>query len=221
MLPIWVVGVLLLGLWETVALFWFILDPYWTRIHMTEARKQERKTGKENSRRGGVVTRAWRVLAPAVSLLLPVLFVVDALLFPLGLLYAPALTYFPPFAVAWQLAGVAIALVGLAIMLTVGHTLAREIFSKAEPERELITHGLHAYVRHPFYLHFLLVPLGLLLLTLNGLFLLLVLFYNTLFGPKSPLTMMREEEAQLLERYGRAYETYMERTGRFLPKLRR
>lgn len=219
MLPIRAVAALLLALWGTVLVFWLVLDRYWTHKHMTEARRREREAAKAKPRPG--LDRVWGAVAVAVVLVLPALFIVDALVLPLGLLYAPSLSLFPPFASAWQLAGVAVALAGLGIMLTVGRTLAREIYAKAEAERSLITTGLHARIRHPFYLHFVLVPLGLLLLTLNALFLLLVLFYTTLFGPKSLLTVMREEEAYLLERYGEAYEAVMKRTGRFLPRLRR
>ncbi len=221
MLPIRIAGALLAGLWGTAVLMWLVLDPYWTRRHMTEARRREKEAAKAQPHARPPVDRAWSAIAIVVLLALPTLYIVDALLLPLGLLYAPSLSFIPPFASAWQIGGVAVTLVGLWIMLTVGRTLARKVFAKAEAERSLITSGLHARIRHPFYLHFILVPLGLLLLTLNVLSLLLVLFYTTLFGPKSLLTVMKEEEAYLREKYGEEYEVYMGRTGRLFPRLRR
>lgn len=188
---------------------------------MTEARRREKEAEKARPRPRRLVNRVWSAVAFTVLLVLPILFVVDTLVFPIGLLYAPSLSLFLPFASAWQVAGVVIVLAGLWIMLTVGRILARDVYGKAEAERSLMTSGLYARVRHPFYLHFTLVPLGLLLVTLNYLSLLLLLFYNTVDGPISPLTVMKEEEEYLRERYGKEYEEYMQRTGRFLPKFRR
>lgn len=221
MLPLRIVAVLLLAFWGTVVGMWLVLGPYWERTFMTEARRREKEAAKAQQRPGPRAHRAWRAVAVGVLLVLPPLLIVDALVLPLGLLYAPSLTLPLPFASAWQVAGVVLALAGLGIMLSVGRVLARDVYGRAEEERFLITSGLHARVRHPFYLHFVLVPVGLLLLTLNVLLFFVVLFYNTLDGPRSPLAIMKEEEATLLERYGEAYAAYMERTGRFLPRLRR
>ncbi|MCJ2532193.1 MAG: DUF1295 domain-containing protein [Candidatus Thermoplasmatota archaeon] len=219
MLPIQIVAYLLLALWGTVVLMWLGLDRYWERKYMTEARRREKEAEKAQPRSGSLVNRAWSAVAITVILVLPILFIVDALIFPIGLLYAPSLSFFPPFASAWQVAGIVIALAGLWIMLTVGRTLARDVYGRAEAERSLITSGLYAHIRHPFYLTFTLIPLGLLLMTLNYLSLLLLFFYNTVDGPISPLTVMREEEEYLLERYGKEYEDHKQRTGRFLPRF--
>lgn len=221
MIPIRMTVYLLLALWVPVVLMWLILSPYWKWKYMTDDRRREMEEGNEESWAKDPVNRVWHTIAIAVLLVLPLLFTVDALAFPLGLLYAPMLSLFPPFASAWQVAGAAIALLGVLIMLTVGHTLAREVFARTKEERVLMTSGLYTCIRHPFYLHFFLVPLGLLLLTLNSLSLFLVLFYTTFFGPQSLFRKARIEEAYLRERYGEEYAEWEERTGRFLPRFRR
>lgn len=83
-----------------------------------------------------------------------------------------------------------------------------------------MTTGLHRYVQHPFYIHFLLLPVGLFLLTLNYLSLLVLVSYTTLWGPKSVIGWAREEEADLRRRYGADHQAYAARTGRFVPRLR-
>jgi protein-S-isoprenylcysteine O-methyltransferase Ste14 len=76
-------------------------------------------------------------------------------------------------------------------------------------------------VRHPFYLHFILLPVGLFLLTLNYLALVVVILFSELWEPKLLTTEIREEEAGLRNLFGADYEEYAERTGRLFPRLRR
>ena len=40
-------------------------------------------------------------------------------------------------------------------------------------------------------------------------------------GTTAVLERTRQEEANLLERFGTAYDEYMQRTGRFLPRISR
>jgi len=116
---------------------------------------------------------------------------------------------------------VACAAAGLVILFWVGRILAVNVYRKATEERELLQSGIYAYIRHPFYLHFLLLPTGLLLLTLNPFMLVVLLAYLTLDGPVLPSTWMRDEERELAGRHGPTYDAYHERTGRWLPRLRR
>jgi protein-S-isoprenylcysteine O-methyltransferase Ste14 len=78
----------------------------------------------------------------------------------------------------------------------------------------LVIHGPYRWVRHPFYDSAALLALALSLITANWLFLVtgVVLFWL--------LTIRtRTEEENLVARFGDSYRAYMERTGRFLPRI--
>jgi len=78
----------------------------------------------------------------------------------------------------------------------------------------LVTHGPYRWVRHPFYdcAALLIVATSLVasnwFLMMTGGFVLALLVVRT-----------RTEEEKLLARFGDAYRSYRERTGRFLPNL--
>jgi protein-S-isoprenylcysteine O-methyltransferase Ste14 len=84
-----------------------------------------------------------------------------------------------------------------------------------------MTSGFHRYVRHPFYVHFFLIPVGSFLLSLNYPSLLLFFAYTMLWEPKPLTAWMREEEDEMRRRYGTEGEAYLQRTGRVFPRLRR
>ncbi len=83
-------------------------------------------------------------------------------------------------------------------------------------EHELVTWGPYRYVRHPLYMIGLMFWTSNLLLT--GLWPLGLILVGTgvMVAWRTPL-----EEAALEERFGDAYRAYRDRTGRFLPRLRR
>ena len=78
----------------------------------------------------------------------------------------------------------------------------------------LVSHGPYRWVRHPFYDSAALLTVALSLVTANwfllatGVVLLCLLIVRT-----------RTEEEHLVARFGDTYRTYMERTGRFLPRI--
>jgi protein-S-isoprenylcysteine O-methyltransferase Ste14 len=78
----------------------------------------------------------------------------------------------------------------------------------------LVIHGPYRWVRHPFYDSAALLALALSLITANWLFLVtgVVLFCLLMIRT-------RTEEENLVVRFGDSYRTYMERTGRFLPRI--
>ncbi len=96
------------------------------------------------------------------------------------------------------------------------HSLGKNLTDTVVTRREhtLVTHGPYRWVRHPFYDVGFIWGLSLALLTANWLFALLGL---------SAFAMMvirtRIEEEKLIERFGDEYRSYMERTGRFLPRV--
>lgn len=104
----------------------------------------------------------------------------------------------------------------LALLVWVHHFLGREWSTDVTVLREhkLVTNGPYRWVRHPMYT------------ALNGLFIGLVLLSaNWVLGLHTLLTlvfMLRRiplEEGMLVEQFGDVYRNYMQRTGRWLPKL--
>jgi protein-S-isoprenylcysteine O-methyltransferase Ste14 len=78
----------------------------------------------------------------------------------------------------------------------------------------LVTAGPYRWVRHPFYLCAALVAVTVSLVSANAFFLVaggLICFLLAL--------RTRVEEANLLNRFGDDYRTYMDHTGRFFPRL--
>ena len=174
MIPSEVAAALLLALGGIYVLLWLVWGPYLERKHMTEARRREMKAERA---KGPVRSRrtAWGFISPILLIGIPALLIVDGLFFRIGLLYSPFLSFFNPFDTYLQVAGVVLASAGLVIMVVAGRTLIREVYAKASSERRIITTGLYAYIRHPLYLTFFLIPIGWFLLALNVLGILFLL----------------------------------------------
>ena len=96
------------------------------------------------------------------------------------------------------------------------HSLGKNLTDTVVTRREhaLVTSGPYRWVRHPFYDAMAMCVLARSLVAANW-FLLLA------GGPSFVLIILRtrKEEERLLARFGDAYRAYMERTGRFLPRL--
>jgi protein-S-isoprenylcysteine O-methyltransferase Ste14 len=103
------------------------------------------------------------------------------------------------------------------IALTIGvHRVPLALWHQDDDApRSIVTWGPYKHVRHPFYLSFLLGLLGTLLafphvVTLAGLAYSLVALN---------LTAAREERRLASSEFGAEYRAYLQRTGRFLPRL--
>jgi protein-S-isoprenylcysteine O-methyltransferase Ste14 len=81
---------------------------------------------------------------------------------------------------------------------------------------ELIDRGPYRWVRHPMYTSFLVMGIGMLLLSANW----VVGGGLVIFIPLLMLVRTPREERMLLGRFGDDYRAYMARTGRYLPRLR-
>ena len=107
------------------------------------------------------------------------------------------------------------ALAGALIVWTM-HTLGKNLTDTVvtRKEHELVTGGPYRFVRHPFYGAAILAVLALSIVAANWFFLLagvsawLLLVFRT-----------SKEEENLIARFGDDYRGYMERTGRFFPRL--
>jgi protein-S-isoprenylcysteine O-methyltransferase Ste14 len=85
---------------------------------------------------------------------------------------------------------------------------------KIRAEHELVTHGPYRYIRHPLYTFGFINFIAFTLLAANWFMLLTALLTFWVLLQRTP-----KEEAKLLERFGAQYRLYMQRTGRYLPKL--
>ena len=84
-----------------------------------------------------------------------------------------------------------------------------------QKEHALVTTGPYARTRHPMYTTLNMFSLSMALTTSN----LLVLLFAALVVVPFPW-IARAEEEMLLETFGEDYREYMERTGRFFPRIR-
>ncbi len=218
MFSIETVAVLVAVIWGAVGLFWLLIVR-WEGTRQTEARRRE--VERERSEEESVGTRVWHIAAMTITIGIPLAFAIDGLFGGIGILYSRDLSFFAGPDLALQIAGVVISVGSLAVLIVVGRKLAVRVYRLGAEERALMTTGFHRYVRHPFYFQFLLLPVGLFLLTLNYLSVLVFIAYNTLWGPRFITVEAQEEEEEMLRRHGAEYEAYVARTGRFLPRVRR
>lgn len=96
-------------------------------------------------------------------------------------------------------------------------TLGRQYSAELAIQKEhaLVTTGPYARTRHPMYTVLNMFSLSMALTTSN----LLVLLFAALVVVPFPWIVKSEEE-MLLETFGDEYREYMERTGRFFPRIR-
>lgn len=98
------------------------------------------------------------------------------------------------------------------------HNLGKNLTDTVVTRRDssLVTSGPYHYVRHPFYLAFLLGITGVGLATANWFIWLVGLVPFGIIVART-----RIEEAKLVARFGTEYQEYMRRVGRFFPRLKR
>ena len=102
-----------------------------------------------------------------------------------------------------------LSLAGLALFLAG----AGQIYHAKFTRKGAVTGGLYRWVRHPQYTAFSILGLGLLLIWPR--FAVLVMYVTMLFIYQ---LLAEKEEQECEDRFGEAYRTYQESTGRFIPK---
>ncbi len=113
--------------------------------------------------------------------------------------------------------GIAFSVISIIYLYWAGKVLA-EHFSytlEVQEEQKLVTEGPYRRVRHPIYTGTLAFLIFQFAISDNVLFLILV--FSLL--PYLVIRVKKEEE-MMLENFGDQYAAYMERTGRFLPRIR-
>ena len=95
---------------------------------------------------------------------------------------------------------------------SLGKNLTDTVVTRANAT--LVTHGPYRWVRHPFYVTTALVMVSVTLLTANWLIGLGCLLTLAMLAIRTP-----KEERMLVERFGQPYVDYIDRTGRFVPRI--
>ncbi len=101
----------------------------------------------------------------------------------------------------------------IVVLRTLGTNLTDTVVTRAK--HTLITRGPYRWVRHPFYVAFALAVAANAVVAANWFLALTGVVTVALIVART-----RIEEQKLLERFGDAYGNYMQRTGRFTPRLR-
>ncbi|MFB0563575.1 MAG: methyltransferase [Candidatus Lokiarchaeia archaeon] len=121
-----------------------------------------------------------------------------------------------PFWIRWL--GVTGAVCSLPIFLWIHRTLGRQYAAELAIQQNhvLVTVGPYSRTRHPMYTMFNVFSVSIALMSSNTLLLFFALLVVVPF-----LWIARMEERMLLDQFGDEYREYMERTGRFFPRLSR
>ncbi|MHA1987858.1 MAG: methyltransferase family protein [Promethearchaeota archaeon] len=204
---------------------------YWNKKFLTEARKKELEAQQSENQKIGIAPKFWALIREPIIVFLPLLFIIDGLVFRLGILYSPYLSFFNPIDIYLQIIGLIIIFFGLILYLISGKNIIKYVYSKATKERKMMTAGIFAYIRHPLYLSFILIPVGFILITLNLLSLLYFIAFTISTHPDEECDRegkftfvtkeVRCEEEYMKKFYGKDYEEYIKKTGRLLPKFRK
>jgi len=121
----------------------------------------------------------------------------------------------PMIALRWAAVGVGLACLALSIdcWLRMGKNWRMAV--TPDQQTELVTTGLYGLVRHPIYALSILLMLCTLVVAPTVPVALMAAIHIALMFAKA-----RNEERFLSDRHGEAYRRYLERTGRFVPRLR-
>jgi len=114
----------------------------------------------------------------------------------------------------WLGVGIAAALPALVIWAqrSLAGNVTKTVVTKAG--HSLVTSGPYRWIRHPLYTFGVLFFVALSLISATW-------YFAGVMALASPALILRtrKEEAMLVERFGDEYRAYMQRTGRFLPRL--
>ena len=135
------------------------------------------------------------------------------------LVYPPAIAWAQvslPLAARWV--GAALGAACLPLLYWLFSSIGKNISPTAgvRDQHELVTHGIYHYVRHPLYSVGTALFIAFALMAANALLGVLAVLAFVLLHLRLPA-----EEARLVATFGDAYRSYMQNTGRYLPKWKR
>jgi protein-S-isoprenylcysteine O-methyltransferase Ste14 len=193
------------------AMFWALLGGLWgvrvyfmRRVRQTGERPRVDRKAMEREGRGLFVGRTL-ILFGGMALL--VLYAYDS----------PWLKTFSISLPDWlRWAGLALGLIGFGLWTWTQAALGKEWSPQLQlrEQHRLVTSGPYAWMRHPMYTALFGVVIALALLTANGCFMLLAAAVIAGFVIRAP-----REERMMLEAFGKEYQDYAQRTGKFFPLL--
>jgi protein-S-isoprenylcysteine O-methyltransferase Ste14 len=123
--------------------------------------------------------------------------------------------YSPAIVIGIVLIGLGAALLGACIFEFARS--GRGTLSPADPPRRLVIRGLYRYVRNPMYLSVSTIVLGEVLVTRSAA---LTIYWAVWFLCVN-VFVIGYEEPTLRRQFGRSYDEYCRRVGRWIPRLRR
>jgi len=121
----------------------------------------------------------------------------------------------PLTALRWAAAGVGVACLALSIECWLRMGKSWRMAVTPDQQTELVTTGLYGYVRHPIYALSILLMLCTVVVTPTAPVAAMAAIHIGLMIVKA-----RNEERFLAVRHGAPYRRYLQRTGRFVPRLR-
>ncbi|MCG8406459.1 MAG: isoprenylcysteine carboxylmethyltransferase family protein [Phycisphaerales bacterium] len=120
-----------------------------------------------------------------------------------------------PISIRWI--GVGLGMVAMVLLIVVLRNLGTNLTDTVvtRSHHTLVISGPYRWVRHPFYVATALAVAANSLVTANWFLALIGIVTVVLIVVRT-----RTEEQKLIERFGDEYKNYMERTGRFIPRMR-
>lgn len=114
--------------------------------------------------------------------------------------------------------GIGILAIACGMLLWTMHSLGKNLTDTVvtRENHALVTYGPYRWIRHPFYDSAALLATALFLAISNWFFLVVGCVFFCLVVIRT-----RKEEENLLARFGDSYRSYMQETGRFLPRVGR
>lgn len=195
--------IILLGLW--VSLF-CIRSYYAARLHLAGDRVAVRKETAERESPRSAMLRLMVFLLLVAGL---VIYAVKPMWMRWFILPLPSW-------LRWS--GAILGLLSLPLLVWVQHSLDRQWSTEVQlrEDHALVTSGPYRWVRHPMYAVIFIFLAALCLVSANWLFaagsvVAIVVLYRRI----------DREEAMMIEQFGDEYRSYVERTGRFVPRFSR
>ena len=184
----------------------FAIPRIYYRRKAAHPTKTENDTEKEHREGFG-----WVQILIAISIIGMFISIFAYLLLPLEIIWFPL-----PLPSFIRLGGVILGFSSIPLLVWIHRELGRYYAPELAIKREhiIITTGPYARVRHPMYTVFILFTLAILLVASNLFIAIFALLIILLLYPNS-----KQEERMLLNQFGNRYQEYMNRTGRFFPRI--
>ncbi len=192
-----------------ILVFTFIRAYYARKGQITDKKRSARERWEERTKIEGK-TRTIIFMADGVFI---VIAIVLYLFSPPWLLWSQI-----PFPSLLRWIGFGFGIATIPFLVWVQHTLGKHWTPSLElrEDHTLVTSGPYSRVRHPMYTISSLIFLALILVSAD-----LLILIGFLIAIILALARIPKEEQMMLDQFGEEYRTYMKRTGRLLPRLRR